>query len=287
MLAPRRVEVARLNELARASLLEMGRVGGEELAVGRRGFARGDRVVLRRNAPRLGVENGTRGEITHVDTDAHVLTLRLADGGTRRLPSTYLQVPTDRGGAAVEHGYALTAHLAQGMTTDRVFVLGSETVYREWGYVAWSRARHGARFYAVEPEVSEEHHNVAPPSVDGVGEITRRLDRSEAQELALDSAPEGRRVAAAKHGRLLYLEEALGSQPDALRARRRWDRAARRLERYRARHSIEDQRNALGPEPAARVANLSWRMARRELERSQRQLGITVANHRDGRGIAL
>ena len=57
----------------------------------------------------------------------------------------------------------MTAHLAQGMTTDRTFVLGSETVYREWGYTAWSRSRLGTRFYAVEPEISDEHHTAAPP----------------------------------------------------------------------------------------------------------------------------
>ena len=39
------------------------------------------------------------------------------------------------------------AHLAQGATVDRDFVLGSEELYREWGYTALSRHRKEARFF--------------------------------------------------------------------------------------------------------------------------------------------
>ena len=55
----------------------------------------------------------------------------------------------------------MTARVAQGITVDRAFILGSETVYREWDYVAFSHARHRTRFYVVEPEISEEHHTAA------------------------------------------------------------------------------------------------------------------------------
>src|SRR5206468_8812731 len=46
---------------------------------------------------------------------------------------------------------SLTAHAAQGATVDRAFVLGSDALYREWGYTALSRHRHEARFYVVSP----------------------------------------------------------------------------------------------------------------------------------------
>ncbi len=287
MLAPRRAEVRQLNELARDSLVREGQITGAAIEVAGGSFARGDRVVLRLNAPDLGVENGTRGTVIDVDPEAQALTLELPDGTRRTLPSRYVNLPTRRGGAAIEHGYALTAHLAQGMTTDRAFVLGSETVYREWGYTAWSRARLGTRFYAVEPDVSDEHHTAARVDVDRFEEVVRRLDRSAAQHVALDSLPEAdRRAAAAKHGTVAYLQDALGERPTSLRKRRRWDRAARHVERYRARHGVTDPANAFGAEPADRLQRLGWRKAQRDLARHQRQLGHARHDDVAGRSIA-
>jgi hypothetical protein len=214
--------------------------------------------------------------------------ITLADGSIRRLPSRYIHLPTRRGGASIEHGYALTTHLAQGMTTDRTFVLGSETVYREWGYTAWSRSRLGTRFYAVEPELSDEHHTAAPVEVDRFEELVRRLDRSEAQRMALESHPDDaadRRAAASKHATVVYVDRALGTRPESFRKRRRWDRAARQIERYRARHGITDTREALGPAPDDRLEQLAWRKARRSLNRHQLHLG--VEGHQPARTIEL
>ena len=128
MLAPRRAEVRHLNELARATLLEQGRLAGPSLTVDDQAFAVGDLVVLRRNDRRLDVQNGTRGRVVAVDAEATTMTIELGDGSLRELPSRYLNLQSRSGLPAVQHGYAMTAHLAQGMTTDRTFVLGSETV---------------------------------------------------------------------------------------------------------------------------------------------------------------
>ena len=39
------------------------------------------------------------------------------------------------------HGYAVTGHVAQGVTVDRAYVLASDGLYREWIYTAMSRGR--------------------------------------------------------------------------------------------------------------------------------------------------
>lgn len=214
------------------------------------------------------------------------MTVGLANGEQRRLPSRYLHLRTRRGYPALEHGYAMTAHLAQGMTTDRTFVLGSETIYREWGYVSWSRARKGTRFYVVESELAEEHHTAAPPSADRLGELVRRLDRSEAQQIALDALPEGR-ARAARHARITYLEQALGQRPDRLLQRRRWDRAARRIERFREHHSVADTEHALGPQPTGRLERIAWRKAGGDIERYRMRAGVGRERDSNVRGIAL
>jgi len=39
------------------------------------------------------------------------------------------------------HGYAITGHGAQGLTTERAFTLADDGAWREWLYVALSRGR--------------------------------------------------------------------------------------------------------------------------------------------------
>lgn len=286
MLAPRRADVAHLNRIARAARGDRDELTGPEIAIGGARFAAGDLVVLRLNDQRLGVQNGTRARVISVDDEAQSMTVALPDGEQTRLPSRYLHLRTRRGYPAIEHGYAMTAHLAQGMTTDRAFVLGSETIYREWGYVSWSRARKGTRFYAVESELEGEHHTAAPPSDDRFNELVRRLDRSEAQQIALDALPEGR-ARAARHARITYLEQALGQRPDRLLQRRRWDRAARRIERFREHHSVADTEHALGPQPTGRLERIAWRKAGGDIERYRMRAGVGRERDSNVRGIAL
>lgn len=73
------------------------------------------------------------------------LTVQLADGAELELPTGY----ADAG--HLDHGYALTAHRAQGATVDATFVLGSDDLSREWGYTALSRHRDEAHFYVSAP----------------------------------------------------------------------------------------------------------------------------------------
>jgi ATP-dependent exoDNAse (exonuclease V) alpha subunit len=145
MIAHRRSDVAELNALAHARMQRDGRLGDEELAASERSFSVGDRVIARRNDRRAGVVNGTLGEVVGIDLEQRTLTLRTTRDAELRLEGSYL----DEGW--LEHGYALTAHAAQRATVDRSFVLGSDELYREWGYAALSRHRDQARFYVVSP----------------------------------------------------------------------------------------------------------------------------------------
>lgn len=149
MIAHRRVDVGELNRLARDRMHRDGRLAEEQLVIGHRAFAVGDRVVAKRNDRRLGIVNGTRANVVAIDLEHSSLTLRTSPDNEVSIDASYLD------GQHLEHGYALTAHAAQGATVDRAFVLGSDELYREWGYTALSRHREEARFYLVSPGSAE------------------------------------------------------------------------------------------------------------------------------------
>ena len=175
MIANRRSDVAELNRRARECLQASGRLGPDELIVGTRAFAVGDRVVARRNARTLDVVNGDAGQVTAIGERGVVVEL---DGGRRvMLPTAYI------GSGHLDHGYALTAHLAQGATVDRAYVLGSDELYREWGYTALSRHRTEARFYV---SATREFLNQAPRPLQPGNAVARMLLTSRSERLASD-----------------------------------------------------------------------------------------------------
>ena len=134
MIAARKTDVADLNDRARELMLQEGKVRGEALSVAGGDFSDGDRVMTLCNSRALGVTNGTRGQVEAVDPERMEVRMRTDEGEAVTLPSSYLEA------GHLTHAYAITGHKAQGMTTSRAFVLGDETVYREWGYVAISKA---------------------------------------------------------------------------------------------------------------------------------------------------
>jgi Ti-type conjugative transfer relaxase TraA len=178
MIAHRRRDVDELNARARERMRDAGRLGPEELSAGGRSYAVGDRVVVTRNDHRLGIVNGQRGVVTGIDDDA----LLVAVDGSRlvRIPEPRLRA------GGLDHGYALTAHRAQGATVDRTFVLGSDELYREWGYTALSRHRESARFYV---SATPAFLNAARPALEAGPNATRvvrhMLEPSRAQDLAV------------------------------------------------------------------------------------------------------
>ncbi len=182
MIAARREDVAELNQRARTLLQDRGQLGPDQLEAGGRGFTVGDRVIGARNDRRAGILNGQRGTVTAAHAERDVLEVQLDDGRPVELGREYLQA------GHLEHGYAITAHRAQGATVDRTFVLGSEELHREWGYTALSRHRHEARFYVAGGDLQRDREK-PPPRDPIVYGLTRLLERTQAKELALESLP--------------------------------------------------------------------------------------------------
>jgi ATP-dependent exoDNAse (exonuclease V) alpha subunit len=225
MIAHRRRDVADLNARARKRLRDAGRLGPDELEVDDRGFAIGDRVVTTRNDRALDVVNGHAGRLAAIE-DGRLKIER--DDRTIDIPDSYAR------DGHLDHAYASTAHRAQGATVDRTFVLGSDELYREWGYTALSRHRDEARFYiSASPDFLNRAPEPLTADEDLAGHVTSVLMASRSQQLALDGYPrdhEARFIAAdLEHAREHLAENE--ARLDALqeeRAQTRWYQRARR-----------------------------------------------------------
>lgn len=179
MVALRRSDVDDLNTRARRQMAAAGRINGPTIDSDGHVFQAGDRIVCLRNDQRLGVVNGTRGTVTHVDPARRKLYVTDDAGAELLIPGRYLDA------GHVTHGYAITGHKAQGLTVDHTFVLGSEELYREWGYVAMSRGRKTNRLYLCRTEPADDlHEHITRPHVDTVMNLDARLRRSRAQQAA-------------------------------------------------------------------------------------------------------
>ena len=196
MIAQRRVDVADLNGRAHALMRAAGALGAEEMRVAGASFSVGDRVVLRRNDRALGVVNGDRGVVVALVPAEGRIELELA-GVKVSLTREYLRRPTRHGTPALTHGYAITGHLAQGMTCRRTFILATDELTREAAYVALSRGRESNRVYALEPAAPEraEYAPAAGREQDARAVLVDALGRSRAQTMASDVARPAQLVA--------------------------------------------------------------------------------------------
>jgi hypothetical protein len=154
VIASSRGDARRLNAQLRQRLLEHGRLGTEELRVtltdprdgsprGERGYRVGEQVLVTVNDYPRGLLNGTRGTVTTLHPNEAAVTVRLDDGRQVHLDQDYLR----RG--QLHHGYALTAHKAQGVTVDVSLLWGTQALTRETGYVALSRGREANYLYST------------------------------------------------------------------------------------------------------------------------------------------
>ena len=173
--------MAALNELAHARSVAEGRVHGPALTVGDKEYQVGDRVICLANERSGAVSNGTRGVVTAVDVERQTLTLERPDKRQLTLDTTHYD--------AIDRGYALTVHKAQGMTADIALVVGSEGATREWAYTAMSRATLATHYYEVftPPErdtLGVEHWKETSRSAEE--RTVQAWTRSELKESALD-----------------------------------------------------------------------------------------------------
>lgn len=151
LVAEARDDVTALNTRARADLILDGALApGREVALHDGTSAGvGDMIITRRNDRRLRnhktwVRNGETWTITAVRDDGSV-TIRPTGrrrGGAIVLPASYVAEHVDL-------GYAVTAHRAQGLTTDTAHVLVDPATTRENFYVAMTRGKHSNRAYVV------------------------------------------------------------------------------------------------------------------------------------------
>jgi Ti-type conjugative transfer relaxase TraA len=254
MIGLRRADVDDLNHRARARLHTARRLTGPTLHAGGTELQAGDRIVCLRNHRRLGVVNGTRATIRTVDPHQRAIDVVTDDGRPLVLDRRYLDA------GHVAQGYAITGHKAQGLTVEHTYVLGSQALYREWGYVALSRGRQTNRLYqhTSDRELDEIHTHAHQPD-DPHAALAARMTRTRAQQPV---TPELRHVAdrwrhlhVRLHGPDIARARTLAARRATLarrrqaeleqleRLQRRIDRATAGLGRITNRHIITDLRD--------------------------------------------
>ena len=179
MIALRRDDVRDLNGRARLDDAQGGSARRCVTRVARRRLQPWRRDRDEAQPPQAGVVNGERGTVVAVDAVRGSVEVDLS-GRRVVLGADYLAAETQSGGASLLHGYAITGHAAQGLTTERAFVLGSDDSYREWGYAALSRGSAANHLYVVPDQRRTERVRTAGQA----NARSARLDPSRARGLA-------------------------------------------------------------------------------------------------------
>ncbi|MGV3569882.1 MAG: MobF family relaxase [Ramlibacter sp.] len=212
IVAGTRAEVAELNRLARAVLVERGLVRddeGVEIEIVDRDenretkrFAPGDRVVFTQNDRRLGVVNGAAGTIKRIERGFEPrLVVELDDANERGERCVVVLASFGR----FDLGLATTVHKSQGMTHDSAYVLANPAMSdRQWTYVAASRSRFATTIYVnaaalglVDPESHRAEDSKPKPRAAAIEALARRMRRSRAKGTSLDYEPTTRGAGAA------------------------------------------------------------------------------------------
>lgn len=165
LIADSNESVNALNQRARADLILDGTVDARrEVALqGDASVGVGDTIITRKNdrrlrTPRGWVRNGDRWMVTNIRDDGSLTARRANSHGTVILPADYVSDHVDL-------GYAVTAHRAQGITTDTSHVLVDPSTTRENLYVAMTRGRHANLVY-VATDRPDDNHTTPHPADD-------------------------------------------------------------------------------------------------------------------------
>ena len=278
MIAFSRAETTRLNAAARHLMAEAGRLGPDALQVDEREFRVGDQIVCGRNArTRLGVVNGTRGQVTALDATRRNLIIRTDEGRTVTLPGWYV---AGQGFERpwVDHGYAITGHKTQGLSGDDFGVRPSTRADAHWAYVAASRHRFDLRLYLVEEFTTPDHddtRHVSDPLDDRVQATLRAMQRPGEQVFAIDQelAAEVRHMSVGdlRHERN-RLGELLAGAPASV---------AQRITLAEERHRQAEERLAKAEQAAQTAASgwggSAWRMLRPTPSPAREEPSVAVA----------
>lgn len=154
VLAYTRKDVADLNAMIRAEMVKSSKVGNKDTDIAvtvkkadhewqeRHSFAKGDRILFRKNDRDLGVMNGTFGTVKVAEQNR--FNVKLDNGkGVIFSPQDYNHF---------QHGYACTVHKSQGMTVDKSYILATPHFDSHTSYVALSRHKHRVRIYASKKD---------------------------------------------------------------------------------------------------------------------------------------
>lgn len=161
ILAHSNKDVQALNEAVREARKERDELAGAARFMTERGgreFAQGDRLVFLRNDRELDVKNGTLGTVEQAEDGR--LAVRLDSGEMREFSAGQY--------AAVDHGYAVTIHKAQGVTVDRAYLLATPGMDRSLAYVGMTRHREAVTLFAGADDFTDRRagrlvdHGAAP-----------------------------------------------------------------------------------------------------------------------------
>lgn len=193
MVAGSRRDVTDLNRLAQEKRKEAGELGKLYVTVNGQRLHAGDRVVLNRNNPALGLTNGDTAVVERVVpavVGKHSKLSLIVDTPGEKPRRVAFELRTyDQ----VALGYATTVHKSQGLTHDRSLVLaGGWMQDKELTYVEMTRHRDDCLVFVSEADAGED-----------LAELARAAQRSHAQETALDF----RRELEERHERELLRQE--------------------------------------------------------------------------------
>lgn len=190
MIARDNLNRERLNRVARAKLKHDHVLSQDDMIVGGRGYALGDRVIARRNDRRHDIDNGSLATVIAIDPQTGSMVLETDSGQPRALDAAYVA-------DYLEHAYALTAHGAQGGTFQWAGVTRRPGEFtREWAYTALSRAREQTTIHLIsqrsERERERDEYAPAEPDLEPqetLDRLSRAMARSETEPLAIEHAP--------------------------------------------------------------------------------------------------